>query len=158
MRCCLRTLNSSSGIGGRSSSSQKSSSTNRIVMFTNSAFHRQTLSPEDISFKNGSSSKSESTSSSFENEPFGSFLFLMIILFLSWFGEGRTISPSSYGLFTRKSPRISWKSAAILRCWDNEQWFSMERISGYGEVTKALFLMTTKTSLKLILEVRVCPW
>ena len=67
--------------------------------------------PDDSSLLNCSSSKSESASSTQLLEIFssdsGSFLFLMIILYFNWFGDGRIISPSSKGLVNRASPNIS---------------------------------------------------
>ena len=68
--------------------------------------------PGDISLLQCSSSKSESPSSSsplFVKGPpaSGNFLFLIMILYFSWLGEGSKTSPSSNGLWTNLSPRMS---------------------------------------------------
>ena len=46
-------------------------------------------------------------------------------------GEGSSVSPSGMGCRHSMSPRMDSKYSAILVCWGMEQWFSMERITGY---------------------------
>ena len=48
--------------------------------------------------------------------------------------------------------------AAILCCCGMEQWFSMERMTGYGEVMKAESEMVWTTSRNEIFVVSVWPW
>lgn len=47
---------------------------------------------------------------------------------------------------------------AILVCCCSEQWFSMDKITGKGEVTKAFRSIVSTTELKGIFVVNVCPW
>lgn len=54
----------------------------------------------------------------------------MTFLF-SWFGEGRLPAGQGSGSVRRLSPKMSLKAFAMLRCCTREQWFSMERMSGY---------------------------
>ena len=41
-----------------------------------------------------------------------------------------TVSFFSMGAVTSMSPNVSWKMAAILRCWGSEQWSSIDKITG----------------------------
>lgn len=42
-------------------------------------------------------------------------------------------------------------------CWANEQWFSIDNITGYGEDTNAKRLIESTAPRNGIFDVKVCP-
>ena len=80
--------------------------------------------------------------------------------FCSDLGDGSAASAirsSSGGGSSSASPKPSTKSFAAMRCCGSEQWFSSERISGYGDVAKASSAMAATTSSRPILPHSVRP-
>lgn len=78
---------------------------------------------------------------SLENQCLRCHLYLtMLYLYVSQrctSGEGSSLSGSSLrGLVRSLLPNTERRSLAMIACWSTEQWFSMERIMGYGDACR----------------------